>query len=154
MTMGLKNSSAHLQRLVNKVYAGLKGVSMQVYLDDIAVGSGTPEQHVKDVRELLQQTREASLRLKLKKCGFGKDSIEILGHAISLEEVRPNDAHRECVSRFNEPTNATELLRFLGALQFLSAHIDHLAEMAAPLTRSSKEQSGTPKIRTSERSSR
>jgi Reverse transcriptase (RNA-dependent DNA polymerase) len=56
MTMGLKNASAHFQRLVNKVYAGLKGVSLQVYLDDIAVGSDTPEQHVKDVREMLQQT--------------------------------------------------------------------------------------------------
>jgi hypothetical protein len=71
--------------------------------------------------------------LKLKKCGFGKDSIEILGHAIRQGEVRPNDALRECVSRFNEPTNATELLRLLGVLQFFSAHVDHLAEMAAPL---------------------
>jgi Reverse transcriptase (RNA-dependent DNA polymerase) len=97
MTMGLKNASAHFQRLVNNVYAGLKGVSLQVYLDDIADGSDTPEQQVKDVREMLQQTREAGLRLKLEKCGFGKDSIEILGHAISLGEVRPNDAHRKCV---------------------------------------------------------
>jgi hypothetical protein len=48
-------------------------------------------------------------------------------------EVRPDDAHRECVSRFNEQTNATELLRFLGVLQFFSAHIYHIAEMAAPL---------------------
>jgi hypothetical protein len=133
MTMGLKNALAHFQRFVNKVCAGLKGGSLQVYLDDIAVGSDTPEQHVKDVREMLQQTRAAGLKLKLKKCGFGKDSIEILGHSVRLGEVRPNDAHRECVSRLNEPTNATELLRFLGVLQFFSAHIDHLAEMAAPL---------------------
>jgi RNase H-like domain found in reverse transcriptase len=37
------------------------------------------------------------------------------------------------VSPFNEPTSATELLLFFGVQQFFYAHIDHLAEMAAPL---------------------
>jgi RNase H-like domain found in reverse transcriptase len=34
---------------------------------------------------------------------------------------------------FAEPTNVTELLRFLGVLQYFGNHIDHLAHMAAPL---------------------
>jgi hypothetical protein len=119
--------------VTNKVYAGLKVVSLQVYLDNIAVGSDTPEQHGKDFREILQQTRASSSRLKLKKCGVGKGSIEILGHAVRLGEVRPNDAHRDCVSRFKEPRNATELLRFLWVLLLFSPHIYRLAEMAAPL---------------------
>jgi hypothetical protein len=63
MTMGLKNASAHFQRLVNKVYTGLKGVSLQAYLDDISDDSDIPEQHVQDVREILQKTKEAGLRL-------------------------------------------------------------------------------------------
>jgi hypothetical protein len=39
MTIGLKNAGGFFQRLVNNVYAGLKGRSLQAYLDDIAVGS-------------------------------------------------------------------------------------------------------------------
>jgi hypothetical protein len=61
MTMSLYNASAHFQRLVNKVYAGMKGVSLQVYLDDIDVGSESPDPHVKDFREMLQQTRAAGV---------------------------------------------------------------------------------------------
>jgi hypothetical protein len=42
MTMGLKNAGCFFQRLVNNVYVGLKGIVMQAYLDDLAVGSDTP----------------------------------------------------------------------------------------------------------------
>jgi hypothetical protein len=52
MTMGLKYASAFFQRLVNHVYDGLKGEKLQAYLDDLAVGSDTPKQHVADVREV------------------------------------------------------------------------------------------------------
>jgi hypothetical protein len=36
MTMGLNNASAYFQRLVNNVYDGVKGKSLQAYLDDLA----------------------------------------------------------------------------------------------------------------------
>jgi Reverse transcriptase (RNA-dependent DNA polymerase) len=52
MTMGLKNASAFFQRFVNHVYDGLKGENLQAYLDDLAVVSDTPKQHVADVCEM------------------------------------------------------------------------------------------------------
>jgi hypothetical protein len=103
---------------------------------------------------MLQRTKDARLRLKLEKCSFGKAEVEILGHQVSFGEVRPNDKHRECLQHSAEPTNATEwpndkhreclqhsaeptnateLLTFLGLLQFFSTHIDHLADLSAPL---------------------
>jgi hypothetical protein len=87
MTMGLKNAGGFLQRLVNNVYAGLKGRSMQAYLDDIAVGSDTPAQHIADVRDMLERTKDARLRLKLAKSSFGKAEVELLGHKVSFGEV-------------------------------------------------------------------
>jgi Reverse transcriptase (RNA-dependent DNA polymerase) len=118
MTMGLKNVGCFFLRLVNNVYVGLKGAIMQAYLDYLAVGSDTPKQHVVDVRRVLERTRDANLRLKLAKCTFGKTEVELLGHKVRFGEVRPDDRHRDCLQRFEEPTNVTELLRFLGLLQF------------------------------------
>jgi hypothetical protein len=46
MTMGLKNAPAFFQLLFNNVYDGLKGKSLQAYLDDLAVGSETAGIHV------------------------------------------------------------------------------------------------------------
>jgi hypothetical protein len=66
---------------------------MQAYLDDIAVGSDTPAQNIADVRDMLQRTKDARLRLKLAKCSFGTAEVELLGHRVSFGEVRPNDKH-------------------------------------------------------------
>jgi hypothetical protein len=93
----------------------------------------TPAQHIVDVRDMLQRAKDARLRMKLAKCSFGKAEVEILGHKVSFDEVRPNDKHRECLQHFVEPTNATEPLRFLGLLQFFRTHSDHLTDLSAPL---------------------
>jgi Reverse transcriptase (RNA-dependent DNA polymerase) len=82
MTMGLNNASAYFQRLVNNVYDGVKGKSLQANLDDLAVGSETARLHVKDVWDMLERTRRANLRLKFEKCTFGKREVELLGHKV------------------------------------------------------------------------
>jgi Reverse transcriptase (RNA-dependent DNA polymerase) len=93
MTMGLKNAGCFFQRLVNNVCVGLKGTIMQPYLDDLAVGSDTPRQHVVDVRRVLELTRDANLRFKLAKCTFGKTEVELIGYKVRFGEVRPSDRH-------------------------------------------------------------
>jgi Reverse transcriptase (RNA-dependent DNA polymerase) len=85
MTMGLKNAGAFFQRLVNKIYAGLKGDSLQAYLDDVVVGSTSPRDHIRDVRGMLGSTRQANLRLKFAQCVFGKREVEVLGHKVTGE---------------------------------------------------------------------
>jgi Reverse transcriptase (RNA-dependent DNA polymerase) len=72
LTVRLKNAGCFSQRLVNIVHVGLNGTIMQAYLDDLAVGSDTPKQHVVDVRRVQESTRDDNLRLKLVKCTFGK----------------------------------------------------------------------------------
>jgi hypothetical protein len=82
---------------------------------------------------MLGRTRQANLRLKFAKCVFGKREVEVLGQKVTGGQVRPSDRHRDCMRDFAEPTNVTELLRFLGVLQYFGSHIDHLADIAAPL---------------------
>jgi hypothetical protein len=124
---------AFFQRLVNKIYGGLKGVSLQAYLDDVVIGSCTPREHIEDIREMLRRTMGANLRIKFSKCAFGRREVEVLGHKVAKGQVKPSDRHRDCMRDFVEPTNVTELLRFPGVLQYFGSHMDHLADMAAPL---------------------
>jgi hypothetical protein len=91
------------------------------------------KQYVVDVRSVMERARDANLILKLAKCTFGETEVELLGHKVRFEEVRPNDRQRDFLQRFEEPINVKELLRFLGLLQFFGTHVDHLAELAAPL---------------------
>jgi hypothetical protein len=54
-----------------------------------------PKQHVADAREMLERTRQANLPLKLKKCAFVTQQVDILGHRVAHSRVEPNDQHRE-----------------------------------------------------------
>ena len=47
MPFGLKNAGATYQRLVNKIFAELLGVSMEVYIGDMLVKSAAAQDHVK-----------------------------------------------------------------------------------------------------------
>lgn len=58
MPFGLKNVGVTYQRLINKMFKGQIGWSMEVHVDDLLVKSMEFRKHVKDLREafsVLQQ---------------------------------------------------------------------------------------------------
>ena len=58
-----------------------------VFIDDILVYSGSPEEHLEHLRIVLQTLRERQLYAKLRKCQFWLDKVAFLGHVISAEGV-------------------------------------------------------------------
>jgi hypothetical protein len=81
----------------------------------------------------LQRTRDAKLRLKLPKCVFGKTEASVLGHHVSFGKIRPGVDHQNAMEHFREPRNGTDLLRFLGVLNFFGEFIEDGARRMAPL---------------------
>jgi Reverse transcriptase (RNA-dependent DNA polymerase) len=128
MALGLKDACAFFQKVVNEVYMGLRFTGenevenvcaeMAAYLDDRAVGSDSVAEHLVDLKEVLERTRGAVLKLKLAKCLFGKRLVDVLGHRVSHGLVRPSDDHTAVFANFKEPRNASELLRFIGLVIF------------------------------------
>ena len=83
MPMGLKNSPATFQRLVDQVLLRLQGTELFVYLDDIIIYAKDLEDHGKKIKRLLKQLKEANLSLQPEKCEFLFKEIAYLGHIIS-----------------------------------------------------------------------
>jgi Reverse transcriptase (RNA-dependent DNA polymerase) len=143
MALGLKNAAAHFQRLMNSVYEGLRwtgsdeegsaAAKLAVYQNDISVGSMIIHDHLADLEATLQRTLAHNLQFKLSKCKFRRQKVEMLGHSVRHGKIMPSDMHIGDCRNFVEPTNVTELLRFLGCVQFFANHIDHCADKAAPL---------------------
>ena len=52
MPFGLKNAWATYQRLMDKIFKGLIGQAVEVYVDDIVMKSNSFEQHLKDLDEV------------------------------------------------------------------------------------------------------
>ena len=133
LPQGMKNAPGTLQRILNVVLGDRKGHDVLAYMDDTSAGTETEEQHLVALESLFDTFLRAGVRLKLSNCSFGVRSVEILGHRVNNEGLRPSEAHVEAIKRLVEPASGDELMRFLGLVNLFSDFVDYFAESAAQL---------------------
>ena len=139
--MGLKNSSAAFQRLLDFVTRGLRGC--HVFIDDILICSDDHEQHLQDLEGVLQRMCRYGLKAKISKVQLGTGTISYLGHEISRDHgVRAGKAKTDAIRRWPEPTSLRALRGFLGLGSFFRRSIRSFALIASPLTRLTRKDSG------------
>lgn len=137
LPFGLTNAPAHFQRYMNGMFrrAGLLGVTVLVYLDDILVFSRDPGKHAEHVEAVLQVLKDNGIVLNPEKCHFGVLEVEFLGHIASGEGIKPDPRKVAAIKEWKAPTNVTEVKSFVGAVNFHRRHIEHCASIAAPLNK-------------------
>ena len=79
MPFGLKNAGTTYQRLVNKIFVDLLGVSMEVYIDDMLVKSAAAHDHVKYLDQTFSVLRQTNMMLNPNKCTFAVRAGKFLG---------------------------------------------------------------------------
>lgn len=88
MPFGLCNAPATFQRLVNALFAGLKGLELQAFIDDICLASSGWSEHIELLKNVLRIVIQSNLKLKSSKCIFGAKKVLFLGHIISENGVQ------------------------------------------------------------------
>ena len=131
MPFGGINGPPSFQRFVDWAFAGMQGV--MAYIDDIIVFGRNPDEHLANLRAVLQRVREVNLHLRLAKCKFGQRECRFLGHVVSAAGIRPDPAKIAAVSAMPHPTNTEELRSFLGLANYHRRHIPRFAHIAEPL---------------------
>ena len=71
MPFGLTNAPAAFMDLMNKVFSPYLDKFVIVFIDDILVYSGSPEEHAEHLRTVFQILRERQLYAKLVSASFG-----------------------------------------------------------------------------------
>ena len=99
---------------------------MFTYLDDILIASKLIEEHLEHVSAVLTKLAEVGLRLRPEKCCFARTEIEYLGHTLTSNGVKPNNAKVKAVQEFPQPNSAQEVKGFLGLVNFYRNHIRDL----------------------------
>ncbi|CAB0031619.1 unnamed protein product [Trichogramma brassicae] len=128
---GLPNSAQTMQRTINHVLRKLPFA--KAYVDDIFVASNSHAEHLTHLRQLFETLREANLKINRQKCTFGKPQVLYLGYQVSSDGFRPPPAKVKAITDFPQPTNATELHRFLGMVNYYRQCLPHAAHIQAPL---------------------
>ena len=106
LCFGLTNAPATFQSVMNGIFAKYIGKSVLVYLDDILVFSKTPEEHAQHLRTVLDLLREHQFKAKLSKCDFNKPELKFLGHIVSREGLKVDDAKVATVKNWPVPQTA------------------------------------------------
>lgn len=132
MSFGLRNAPASFQRLMNRVVAGLDGVT--VYLDDVVLVSDTWSSHLKRLRLLFDRLAQARLTVNLAKCEFAGATVTYLGKVVGQGQVRPIRAKVRAIDNFPVPVTKRELMRFLGMVGFYRCFCRNFSSVVAPLT--------------------
>lgn len=83
MPFGLCNVPVTFLRLMETVLTGLVPECCVLYIDAILVVGETFEEHLNNLRRVLDRLREANLQLKPGKCKFAQRKVEYLGYVIS-----------------------------------------------------------------------
>ncbi|CAB0017523.1 unnamed protein product, partial [Nesidiocoris tenuis] len=88
---------------MEKILAGIPRV--RVMLDDIIVTGDTFDDHLKNVRTVLDRLLSAGLRTQKAKCKWFQEEVLYLGHRISKEGIQPTAQHLKAIQDMPAPTS-------------------------------------------------
>jgi hypothetical protein len=131
--MGLCNSPATFQRLMEVCLGDKNFELLLLYLDDILVFSGTVEEQIQRLRLVFQRLRSYGLKIKPSKCHFFKQEVTFLGHVVSETGVKTDPGKVDAVSNWPTPSCEKDLRSFLGLCSYYRKYVQGFALIASPL---------------------
>ncbi|UYV77506.1 K02A2.6-like [Cordylochernes scorpioides] len=128
---GLSSAPEAYQKGMDSILLDLKGVIC--YLDDVVVYAKDRQELEERLRKVLQRFDKVGIRLNRNKCKFALEELDILGHIVSSEGIKPDNRKIEAVLNFPIPKNIEMLRSFLGTCGFLRKFIPNFSKLAEPL---------------------
>ena len=130
LPFGITSAPGYFQEIMTQLTSDLKGVA--VYLDDILVSGKNAEDHLENLRQLLQKLQDHGLHCRLDKCEFAKPTVEYLGHTLSSQGISKGKKV-DAVRKMPRPHNLSTLKSFLGSVQFYGKFLPNLSTITEPL---------------------
>jgi hypothetical protein len=109
MLFGICNALKTFMHVMNDVFKPFLDDVVIVYLDDILVFSGTWDEHVRHVKQVLDTFQREKLYVKQSKCEFGKTALVYLGHIVGGGQLKIDPSKIDVIVKWPEPKSVTEV---------------------------------------------
>jgi hypothetical protein len=103
LPLGLSNSPANFQRLMDTVLMNLIGVECNDFVDDLIMFSSTAEEHARRLENIFQRFEEANLQLHPGKCVFAHTQVQYLGYVLSEEGISASHEKVKAIKQYPTP---------------------------------------------------
>jgi len=114
MPFGLKNAGATYQRLMDKIFQGLIGQSVEIYVDDMIIKSSSFNQHIEDLCQVFEALKAVGMRLNPDKCVFGVEGEKFLVFMLTSERIEANPDKCQAIMEMQSPKTVKEVQRPVG----------------------------------------
>lgn len=131
LPFGLNCSQDLFQCKIDECFADLEGITTIV--DDILVYGSSREEHDRNLRRVLNTSREKGIKLNRDKLEVGVTEVTYFGHVLSSEGVKADPTKVKAISDMPPPTNKSELQTVLGMINYMSKFAPNLAEITSPM---------------------
>ena len=132
-SMGLINSPDIFQEKMSTLMDGLEFV--RTYLDDcIWLTSGTWEDHLEKLEQVLVRLKSAGLKVNAQKSFFGQSQLEYLGYWVTRDGIQLLAKKVQAIRDLMTPKTRKELQRFIGMVNYYWDMWIHRSDILAPLT--------------------
>jgi len=133
LPFGISSAPGYFESIMDSLTSDLPGVA--VYLDDILVSGASADEHLQNLKRLLQRLHEKVLRCRLQKCQFAQTKLEYLGNVLSQNGIEKGSKVND-VLLMPPPHDVSSLRSFLGSVQFYGKFLPpHASTVAEPLHR-------------------
>ena len=131
LPFGVHVASEIFQKEMERILDGIPGVAN--VQDDVIIWANNKQEHDQRLKLVLDRILDSGLRLNKQKCKFGVHDIIFLGHRITDEGIFPDPEKVSAINKMKNPSNITELQRFLGMVNYMAKFIPNMSEITAPL---------------------
>ncbi len=133
LPMGLKNSPAIFQRLMQIVFSGCLGHYAFIYIDDILIYSKSPKEHMDHLEKILACLKKSGLKIKASKCQIFRNEVDYLGYVAGQDGLKVNPRKMDAIKSFPTPQCVRDVQSFLGLANYFRTFIVAFSEKARPL---------------------
>nr|GFB95543.1 putative reverse transcriptase domain, ribonuclease H-like domain, aspartic peptidase domain protein [Tanacetum cinerariifolium] len=134
MPFGLTNAPAVFMDLMNRECKPYLDKFVIVFIDDILIYSLNKEEHVNQLRIILELLRKEKLYAKFSKCDLWIRTVQFLGHLIDSQGLHVDPVKIEAIKNWESLTTPTKIRQFLGLASYYRRFIKYFCKIAKSLT--------------------